>query len=70
MGFWKILNFFFIILNFGSGLWLLLAVARIWVSIGGGFVLGFFPLSPLLSRVGGFLQLVENIFFNLVNIVS
>ena len=34
------------------GLGLSLAVARAWVSIGGGSVLGFFTLSPSLSRMG------------------
>ena len=65
MGFWKILMVFF----FGFGLWLLPAAARAWVSTDGGSMLGFFPF----SSSGGFLQLAENNFFNLVpamNIVS
>ena len=40
-----------------------------WVSTSGGSMLGFFPF----SSSGGFLQLTENNFFNLVpavNIVS
>ena len=67
MGFWKILMVFFFF--FGFGLWLLPAAARAWVSTGGGSMLGFFPF----SSSGGFLQLAENNFFNLVpvmNIVS
>ena len=62
---------FFFFFNFDFGLWLLpaAAAARAWVSTGGGSMLGFFPL----SSSGGFLQLAENNFFNLVpavNVVS